>query len=56
MKTTEIDKPVTPEKIKEVIERKSKEVNRKSLRNHFGELKRGLDGMTYQKKIRNDWE
>ena len=56
MKTTEIDKLLSPEKIKEAIEKKSKEENRKSLRKHFGELKRGLDGMTYQKKIRNDWD
>ncbi len=56
MKMIEIDKPLSPEKIKDAIEKKSKEGNKKSLRKHFGQLKRGLDGMTYQKKIRNDWE
>lgn len=56
MKIIEIKKTLTPEKIKEAIDKKLKGGERKSLRKHFGKLKRGLDGMTYQKNIRNDWE
>lgn len=56
MKIIEVEKPLTPEKIKEAIEKKAKEGKKRSLRKHFGELKRGLDGLAYQKTIRNDWE
>ena len=56
MNAIEIRKTLTPEKIKEAIEKKVKRGEGKSLRKHFGKLKRGLDGMTYQKNNRNDWE
>jgi hypothetical protein len=29
---------------------------RKSLAAHFGKLKRGLDGLEYQKSCRNEWD
>lgn len=51
----EIKKPVTKEKVKEALIRFSKKNKRKTLRKHFGELKRGLDGVAYQKKARNEW-
>ncbi|MBS1947260.1 MAG: hypothetical protein JST47_05790 [Bacteroidetes bacterium] len=51
----EIKKPVTKEKVKEALARISKEGKKKSLRKHFGKLKRGLNGVGYQKKIRNEW-
>ena len=51
----EIKKPVTKEKVKEALARISKEGQKKSLRKHFGKLKRGLNGVSYQKKIRDEW-
>lgn len=51
----EIKKPVTKEKIDKAIIKITKESKKKSLRKHFGKLKRGLDGMTYQKNARNEW-
>lgn len=51
----EIKKPVTAEKVKEALATIAKEGRKKSLRKHFGKLKRGLDGTTYQKKLRNEW-
>lgn len=51
----EIKKPVTKEKVKEALSIIAKESKKKSLRKHFGKLKRKLDGTDYQKKIRNDW-
>ena len=52
----EIKTPVTKEKVRKAIMRISKEGKKKSLRKHFGNLKRGLDGLNYQKKIRDEWE
>lgn len=51
----EIKKPVTKEKVNQAIKRISKEGKKKSLRKHFGKLKRGVDGMTYQKQVRDEW-
>lgn len=51
----EIKKPVTKEKVQQALSRFAKENKKKSLRKHFGELKRGLDGVAYQKKARNEW-
>ncbi|MCO5286280.1 MAG: hypothetical protein M9898_07705 [Chitinophagaceae bacterium] len=51
----EIKKPVTKEKVKEALAIISNEGKRKTLRKHFGKLKRGLKGMSYQKKIRDEW-
>ena len=50
----EIKKPVTAEKVKEALSQIAKKNKKKSLRKHFGELKRGLDGNDYQKKVRNE--
>ncbi len=51
----EIKKPVTKEKVNKAVAEISKDGNSKSLRKHFGQLKRGLDGTGYQKKVRNEW-
>ena len=52
----EVKKPVTKEKIEEIIQLLTKINKKKSLRKHFGKLKRGLDGLDYQKKVRNEWD
>ncbi len=51
----EIKKPVTKEKVMQALTHIAKEGKKKSLRKHFGNLKRGLNGVDYQKKIRNEW-
>ncbi len=51
----EITKPVTKKKVREALVRIAKEGKKKSLRKHFGKLKRGLDGIAYQQRIRNEW-
>jgi len=51
-----IKKPVTQKKVKEVLAKTASARKKKTLRQHFGKLKRGLDGLTYQKKLRDDWD
>ncbi|GHT32702.1 MAG: hypothetical protein LBN27_02955 [Prevotellaceae bacterium] len=29
---------------------------KRTLETHFGKLKRGIDGLEYQKKLRNEWD
>jgi hypothetical protein len=53
--TIEIKTPVTKEKVQQAIELLSKEVGKKSLRKHFGKLKRNVDGVDYQKQVRDEW-
>jgi hypothetical protein len=53
--TIEITAPVTKEKVQEAINQLSKETAKKSLRKHFGRLKRNIDGLEYQKQVRNEW-
>ena len=53
--TIEIKNPVTKEKLQQAIEQLSKESNKKTLRKHFGKLKRGLDELAYQKQARDEW-
>ena len=50
--TIEINPPVTKEKVQQAIEALNKQVGKKTLRKHFGKLKRGLDGLKYQKEQR----
>jgi hypothetical protein len=47
-------KEITPENVQELL-RKVKQTPKKTLSRHFGKLKRGLDGLTYQKSVRNEW-
>lgn len=53
--TIEIKEPVTKEKVQQAIEQFAKETGKKSLRKHFGKLKRNLDALDYQKQLRNEW-
>jgi hypothetical protein len=53
--TIEIKDPVTKEKVQQAIERLNKEAGKKSLRKHFGKLKRGISGLEYQTQVRNEW-
>ena len=53
--TIEIKTPVTKEKVQQAIEQLSNGTEKKTLRMHFGKLKRNLDGLDYQKQIRNEW-
>ena len=52
----ELQKPLTKNKVKKALARVSEGKKRKSLRKHFGKLKRGLGGVEYQKKVRNEWD
>jgi hypothetical protein len=53
--TIEIKGPVTKEKVQQAIEQLKKETESKSLKKHFGKLKRNLDGLEYQKQVRDEW-
>ncbi len=48
--TIEIKSPVTKEKVQQAIDLLSKEAPKKNLKQHFGKLKRNIDGLDYQKK------
>jgi hypothetical protein len=48
--TIEIKAPVTKEKVQEALDQLSKELPKKTLKRHFGQLKRNMDGLDYQKK------
>lgn len=52
----EIEKPVTPQKVQEALDKIQRSKGKKSLRDHFGKLKRGLDAVSYQRNSRNDWD
>lgn len=53
--TIEIKAPVTKEKVKKAIDKLAKDSPRKTLKQHFGQLKRNIDGLDYQKKVRDEW-
>lgn len=53
--TIEIKTPVTKAKVQKALIQLSKETGKKSLRRHFGKLKRDIDGLDYQKEVRNEW-
>jgi len=53
--TIEIKTPITKEKVKDALNELSKSTGKKSLRQHFGKLKRNIDGLDYQKEVRNEW-
>jgi hypothetical protein len=53
--TIELKNPITKKKVQQAIEQLSRETGKKSLRKHFGQLKRNLDGLDYQKKLRDEW-
>jgi hypothetical protein len=47
-------KKITPENVNELLSKISKSP-KKTIAKHFGKLKRGIDGVVYQKSIRNEW-
>jgi hypothetical protein len=47
-------KEITPGNVNELLGRIGKS-SKKTIAKHFGKLKRGIDGMDYQKSIRNEW-
>ncbi|MDR0865284.1 MAG: hypothetical protein LBO74_10205 [Candidatus Symbiothrix sp.] len=47
-------KEITPENIDELLS-KVKKYRKKTIAKHFGKLKRGMDGMEYQKSVRSEW-
>jgi hypothetical protein len=47
-------KEITPENIDEILG-KLKRSPKKTIAKHYGKLKRGIDGMAYQKTVRNEW-
>lgn len=51
----EIKRPVTKEKVAEALEKISQKPGKKTLRKHFGKLKRGIAPTAYQRKIRDEW-
>lgn len=56
---TVIKKGMNPKEVEMLLEmRKQKQAKNRELKlkKHFGSLKRGIDGLEYQKEIRNDWE
>ncbi len=53
--TIEIKEPVTKEKLQEALDKLKADKSKKNIKDHFGKLKRGLDGITYQNEMRNDW-
>lgn len=55
MKTT-IDKDDSPQSLQEKLQALRKAGKKGNLSKHFGKLKRGIDGLEYQKKARNEWD
>lgn len=51
----EIKRPFTKKKVEKALARAVSVKRKKTLRKHFGKLKRGLDGLAYQKKLRDEW-
>jgi hypothetical protein len=51
--TIEIKDSATKEEVQQAIALFVKNTKKKSLKKHFGKLKRGLDGPEYQKQVRN---
>ena len=49
----EIKKNISPSELKALLEASS--MKKVGLRKFVGKLKRGLDGLAYQKEIRNEW-
>jgi hypothetical protein len=54
----EIKKPITRMKVEKALSKikKEKGTPKKTIAKHFGKLKRGIDGLTYQKNARNEWD
>ncbi len=50
----EIPKKATKKQVDELI-KKATTTKAGKMAKHFGALKRGIDGLAFQKKLRNDW-
>ncbi len=50
-----VPKNATKEQLDE-IRKRIEMLPRKNIAKHFGALKRGIDGLEYQKKMRNEWD
>ena len=48
-------KELTQDSLNVLLARRVKRPPKKTLAAHFGKLKRGLDGLEYQKMVRNEW-
>jgi hypothetical protein len=56
---TIIKKDIKVPEIEDILAKRGKELDKKrsdKLKKHFGSLKRGIDGLEYQKNIRNEWK
>ena len=47
-------KELMPDNINQLLS-KIKKRPKQTIAKHFGKLKRGIDGMEYQKSVRNEW-
>jgi hypothetical protein len=54
--TVIVNNTTSEKKIEEIIQKIKTQNPQKGLRKHFGALKREIDGLEYQKKIRNEWD
>lgn len=50
----EIPKKASKKKVKEILE-KTGSLKKGKMAKHFGALKRGIDGLAYQKQVRDEW-
>lgn len=56
---TIIKKDMKPSEIKDILSKRNLELESKNadkLKKHFGTLQRGIDGIEFQKKVRNEWK
>ena len=52
----ELSKSSTQQQAEEALQSMAKKKNSKKLIKHFGKLKRGIDGLQFQKQARNEWD
>ena len=53
----EIRKGTPAEKIRSILKkRKKKSISKKNITSFFGKLPKIEDGLSYQKKVRNEWK
>lgn len=50
----EMPKKTSKKKVREILS-KVKRPKKGKMAKHFGALKRGIDGLAYQKELRNEW-
>ncbi|MCU0341772.1 MAG: hypothetical protein MUE30_18005 [Spirosomaceae bacterium] len=51
--TIVVSKDMSKDAVQDVLKGFKKDT--KSLKKHFGKLKRSIDGLEYQKEVRNEW-